>query len=94
MTTFIAVAFGYWGRGDTEQKAIDQCRRAGSKKNDTIIVYRNDVTDKELSRAKSTPEYDAAAPYVTDDGCTVYYGTLTKVATIERGKRKGAINGQ
>jgi hypothetical protein len=39
-TTYIAICFGYWGKGDTEAKALAQLRKAGGGKKDHTFVYR------------------------------------------------------
>lgn len=75
MTWFIAVAFGYWGRGATEEKALEECRKAGAKKGEKTILYR--IFDSE----------GREAPYVDDHGYVCYFGIKTEVAVYERNKR-------
>ena len=39
---YIALAFGYWGAGETEEKALANCRKAGAKKSErTVDGYGN-----------------------------------------------------
>jgi hypothetical protein len=75
-TYFVAVSFGYWGRGETEDAALLQHRKAGGvKRGSKIIVYRVDC------------ESAADPPYITDDGTMAWHGERVKVAEIFNGKR-------
>lgn len=73
--TFLAVAFGSWGRGDTEADAVAQCRKAGANRRDKTVIYRN------------TRPAGKDKPYVDEAGNTAFFGTLDKIAVIENGKR-------
>ena len=79
MTTYIAICFGYWGRGKTDMAALTQLRKAGGKAKDFKVIYRN---DHEASQDK---------PYVDDCGTICYHGTLTKITEIKNGKRKELV---
>jgi hypothetical protein len=74
MTYYVAISFGYWGRGKTEPEAIKQCRKAGADKSDTIHIYRIDC--------EATDE----PPYVTNDGTMCWHGERTKTGSVVKGK--------
>lgn len=80
-TMYVAVSFGYWGRGDTEAEAIKQWRKAGGKFRDkfsrAVIVYR------------ITYEAGKDKPFVDGYGSINYYGESVKIAEYnQNGKRK------
>lgn len=76
---YVALAFGYWGAGETEEEALANCRKAGAKKSERTILYRN-VRPAE----KAGKEHD---PTVDDYGNIGYYGTNTKIAEYKKNKR-------
>ncbi len=86
-TKFVAVAFGYWGRGDTQDEAVDQCRKAGAKKRDRTVVYQNDFDEATLGVKASLEN----TPYVDSHGGVNYHGELKKVAVLDGGKVKSLI---
>lgn len=76
---YVAIAFGYWGRGETELEALANCRKAGAKKSEKTIVYQN-VRPGE----KEGKEFD---PTVDSYGNINYYGTNTRLYALVRGKK-------
>lgn len=79
ITTYIALSYGYWGKGLTEADALTQLKKSGSKKTAKTILFRNDRAANEDS------------PYVDNYGSIMYHGTLTKIAEINNGKRKELV---
>jgi hypothetical protein len=74
---FIAVCWGHWGRGHTEEVARAECRKAGGKKIDKMVIFK----------IESPPESEK--PYISEDGMlvTVAGSTRTKIAEYHKGKR-------
>jgi len=75
MTTYIAICFGYWGRGATEAEALKQLRKAGGGKRDKTVVYV----------VEHAPDQDK--PWVDDYGTMCWHGERAKIAEIVNGKR-------
>lgn len=96
-TYYIAICFGYWGRGADEATALKNCRKAGGGKTDTTMVYRVDVETEEHDgklwlvlageRIKAFESEDEWKPYVDGSGSMAFYGTRTRIATYRKGKR-------
>ena len=76
---YIAICFGYWGRGDDEETALKNLRKAGGSKKDKTTIYRIDC------------EADKDAPFVYSSGTMVWYGDRTKVAEYTKGKRMAVL---
>lgn len=76
MQTFVAICYGYWGRGATEEESLKQLRKAGAGKNDLTTVYC--VTHEE-SQDK---------PFVDACGSINYHGTNQKIARYVKNKRE------
>ena len=96
-TFYLAICFGYWGRGDTEEDAMKQCRKAGGSNTDTTMVYRNDVHFDEDGgkvwlvldgeRIRQFDSIDELKPWVDGSGTMAYYGDRQRIATYRKGKR-------
>lgn len=82
---YLAIAFGYWGRGANEADALKNCRKAGAKKGDKTLIYLNEIPAN-LSKRE--------APFVDDWGQTNYYGRLALIAEYSRGKRTERLETQ
>ena len=79
MRTFIAICFGYWGRGTTEAEALKQVRKAGGGKKDKTYVYAvTHATDQEK-------------PWVDNYGTMCWHGDRELVAHYENGIRISAM---
>lgn len=98
MKMFVAICFGYWGRGETEEAALAQCRKAGGKKKAETFVYRVDtpvevagdtcwLLDEGGKRLRSFDAIDELKPYVDGIGNVCYFGQLTQVAKYVKGVR-------
>ena len=74
--TYVAICFGYWGRGKTEAIARAQLKKSGGKAKDFTIIYR---VEYEAGKAK---------PYVDDAGSLCFFGVRQKIAEIKNGKRR------
>lgn len=80
-TYFVVFSMGYWGRGETEEAAFKQWRKAGGKFaggfEPAAILYRIEC------------EAGKDPPFVDDCGCMNWHGERVKVAEFnKRGKRK------
>lgn len=96
-TYYIAIAYGYWGRGETEEAALKQCRKAGCGKKEKTLVYRVDVETEEHDgklwlvlegeRIKAFESENEWKPWVDGSGTMAFYGSRTLVAEYIKGKR-------
>jgi len=96
-TYYIAICFGYWGRGDDEATALKNCHKAGGGKTDTTMVYRITTSIEEDGgkfwlllngeRIKAFDSLDDLKPYVDGSGTMAFYGEREKIATYRKGKR-------
>lgn len=76
MKTYLAICFGYWSRGATEEEALAQLYKAGGRKRDATVTYV----------VEHSPTEDK--PYVDNYGNICYYGSNTKLAEYVEGKRQ------
>ena len=66
-TYYIAISYGYWGRGETIAEAKASHHKSGGRKNaKDLLLYRND-NDKNDEK-----------PYVDNYGTICFHGELTK----------------
>ena len=78
---YVAITFGYWGRGSSEQAAIKACRKAGwNGKHDRLIIYRNCYEGIYKSAEEDKPT-------VNSYGMIFFNGRISKIAVYEKGAR-------